>query len=148
MTCASREPNIWLVPWRLAITQAWQSRKLCHDCQNLQHTQMLDMLSLPLMSAANPTFRFGQFIESATQISQEIGMKLRFLLASMCFVAAIAATSSAQNEYQANKPSNRMREKAKQFSLADTAPQDCRICLLYTSPSPRDQRGSRMPSSA
>ena len=25
---------------------------------------------------------------------------------------------------------------------------DCRNCLLYTSPSPRDQRGSRMPSSA
>ena len=24
----------------------------------------------------------------------------------------------------------------------------CEICLLYTSPSPRDQRGSRMPSSA
>ena len=24
----------------------------------------------------------------------------------------------------------------------------CRYCLLYTSPSPRDQRGSRMPSSA
>ena len=25
---------------------------------------------------------------------------------------------------------------------------DINICLLYTSPSPRDQRGSRMPSSA
>ena len=25
---------------------------------------------------------------------------------------------------------------------------DAHICLLYTSPSPRDQRGSRMPSSA
>ena len=25
---------------------------------------------------------------------------------------------------------------------------EVRICLLYTSPSPRDQRGSRMPSSA
>ena len=25
---------------------------------------------------------------------------------------------------------------------------DCVLCLLYTSPSPRDQRGSRMPSSA
>ena len=25
---------------------------------------------------------------------------------------------------------------------------ESRICLLYTSPSPRDQRGSRMPSSA
>ena len=58
-------------------------------------------------------------------------MRLRFLLASMCFVAAIAATSSAQNEYQANKPSNRMREKAKQFSLADTAPQDCRIDIDF-----------------
>ena len=26
--------------------------------------------------------------------------------------------------------------------------EDLEICLLYTSPSPRDQRGSRMPSSA
>ena len=31
-----------------------------------------------------------------------------------------------------------------QFNL----PTDSKICLLYTSPSPRDQRGSRMPSSA
>ena len=28
------------------------------------------------------------------------------------------------------------------------ASQLCMFCLLYTSPSPRDQRGSRMPSSA
>ena len=27
-------------------------------------------------------------------------------------------------------------------------PSKAKICLLYTSPSPRDQRGSRMPSSA
>ena len=27
-------------------------------------------------------------------------------------------------------------------------PDELRSCLLYTSPSPRDQRGSRMPSSA
>ena len=27
-------------------------------------------------------------------------------------------------------------------------PSDVKTCLLYTSPSPRDQRGSRMPSSA
>ena len=32
--------------------------------------------------------------------------------------------------------------------LANTANQQIDICLLYTSPSPRDQRGSRMPSSA
>ena len=30
----------------------------------------------------------------------------------------------------------------------DTAAAAARACLLYTSPSPRDQRGSRMPSSA
>ena len=31
----------------------------------------------------------------------------------------------------------------------DKYPDDaCKPCLLYTSPSPRDQRGSRMPSSA
>ena len=28
------------------------------------------------------------------------------------------------------------------------SPDDLRTCLLYTSPSPRDQRGARMPSSA
>ena len=31
---------------------------------------------------------------------------------------------------------------------AETATAKQRTCLLYTSPSPRDQRGSRMPSSA
>ena len=37
-----------------------------------------------------------------------------------------------------------------QVSLTNTELLDCRsyTCLLYTSPSPRDQRGSRMPSSA
>ena len=30
----------------------------------------------------------------------------------------------------------------------DLAKQEQKTCLLYTSPSPRDQRGSRMPSSA
>ena len=32
--------------------------------------------------------------------------------------------------------------------LTDTNHRNAKICLLYTSPSPRDQRGSRMPSSA
>ena len=32
--------------------------------------------------------------------------------------------------------------------LADLQNMEAKICLLYTSPSPRDQRGSRMPSSA
>ena len=32
--------------------------------------------------------------------------------------------------------------------IEDIKKRGCVICLLYTSPSPRDQRGSRMPSSA
>ena len=35
-----------------------------------------------------------------------------------------------------------------QGSVAETSTLAILICLLYTSPSPRDQRGSRMPSSA
>ena len=34
------------------------------------------------------------------------------------------------------------------FDMKPNAPAEVRGCLLYTSPSPRDQRGSRMPSSA
>ena len=41
-------------------------------------------------------------------------------------------------------------ERAKLEACAKTVAQlgAARACLLYTSPSPRDQRGSRMPSSA
>ena len=34
------------------------------------------------------------------------------------------------------------------FSFGDRTRSFLKVCLLYTSPSPRDQRGSRMPSSA
>ena len=48
-----------------------------------------------------------------------------------------------------NGPSNRF--KAMRESLEAQGPTlgiDFKFCLLYTSPSPRDQRGARMPSSA
>ena len=34
------------------------------------------------------------------------------------------------------------------FQASDINAEFFSVCLLYTSPSPRDQRGSRMPSSA
>ena len=44
------------------------------------------------------------------------------------------------------------KPKDKVYSLSDGGGLQLRVkpngCLLYTSPSPRDQRGSRMPSSA
>ena len=39
-------------------------------------------------------------------------------------------------------------EKGKKVKLVYVTPDFHNPCLLYTSPSPRDQRGSRMPSSA
>ena len=42
-----------------------------------------------------------------------------------------------------DKDSSGSLELAELLSIVDSG-----VCLLYTSPSPRDQRGSRMPSSA
>ena len=44
--------------------------------------------------------------------------------------------------------SSRTREIGYQYFALASEERDNSICLLYTSPSPRDQRGSRMPSSA
>ena len=38
--------------------------------------------------------------------------------------------------------------RARRMTIEGAAMVDIGACLLYTSPSPRDQRGSRMPSSA
>ena len=46
-----------------------------------------------------------------------------------------------------NRESEHMLERLN-TSGSETVDQLTKICLLYTSPSPRDQRGSRMPSSA
>ena len=41
-----------------------------------------------------------------------------------------------------------LKPMASGFDLVDGQWVNSDVCLLYTSPSPRDQRGSRMPSSA
>ena len=48
--------------------------------------------------------------------------------------------------YTAAARQKQMENKASWLELDPVV--KCYICLLYTSPSPRDQRGSRMPSSA
>ena len=40
------------------------------------------------------------------------------------------------------------RQRSENAAAASAVCKPLKICLLYTSPSPRDQRGSRMPSSA
>ena len=51
------------------------------------------------------------------------------------------------NAYQAVDPDTQEIISANQ-SMIHVNLNDIQGCLLYTSPSPRDQRGSRMPSSA
>ena len=41
-----------------------------------------------------------------------------------------------------------MPEQVDALGMTILTPEELGVCLLYTSPSPRDQRGSRMPSSA
>ena len=57
------------------------------------------------------------------------------------------------NRYDRNKTAKLLRQFAAgqitNDDLDDNLPRsEDSACLLYTSPSPRDQRGSRMPSSA
>ena len=46
------------------------------------------------------------------------------------------------------KETRRKDSEKGRYTLIFLAPPNDKNCLLYTSPSPRDQRGSRMPSSA
>ena len=65
---------------------------------------------------------------------------LLFVLLVSCQNSEDVYMSPELNEFPSIQGSNLNKEKK-------VVPDDF-VCLLYTSPSPRDQRGSRMPSSA
>ena len=58
-----------------------------------------------------------------------------------------AETQLAQEQHKLNRLENRKKylEKGERQKRTHRL---CNLCLLYTSPSPRDKRQSRMPSSA
>ena len=75
-----------------------------------------------------------------------------FLVSSSTAVAATMVPGAAHGASAAAAPSMtatsiEVNGKTHQLEL-DTRVTLLDACLLYTSPSPRDQRGSRMPSSA
>ena len=57
---------------------------------------------------------------------------------------AWGSRKNQEKDYSARNVSREERQFGERFAPVDQRD----ICLLYTSPSPRDQRGSRMPSSA
>ena len=81
--------------------------------------------------------------DSAT-ITSRLALRVGFTLVELLMVILIIGILVAMLAVAINPVLQTARETAvitemKQLDLA---------CLLYTSPSPRDQRGSRMPSSA
>ena len=59
-----------------------------------------------------------------------------------------AALAFGQSLPRTDEVEERLRELAWKRVISLRQARKLNICLLYTSPSPRDQRGSRMPSSA
>ena len=60
-----------------------------------------------------------------------------------------AAMTRTEKAWDKLRNLERQMEKAQRaYNQAHRVMLDLQLCLLYTSPSPRDQRGSRMPSSA
>ena len=97
------------------------------------------------------------YCEEAVQIIQEVGAIVHFLPPySLDYNPIEEAFSKVKAEMKA------MEKEAQVLDIETVVPSafscftvsDCNqwikdsVCLLYTSPSPRDQRGSRMPSSA
>ena len=89
---------------------------------------------------------FGRLSESK-QCQFGIGRRnlMRRLLLGLAVVATtlVPGVASADDTQIADFIQTRLQAEQQQGRL-----RGFNVCLLYTSPSPRDQRGSRMPSSA
>ena len=73
-----------------------------------------------------------------------------YLILQMALLLAIASLLSAAIGWLARRffHEKHLLERRSDEKRRARIPAQLRDCLLYTSPSPRDQRGSRMPSSA
>ena len=63
-----------------------------------------------------------------------------------CKITHFRALAARGNYLSVDRPECQFA--AKEICRFMSSPTKLSVCLLYTSPSPRDQRGSRMPSSA
>ena len=83
---------------------------------------------------------------------QEIGTIVFSSLTVVLLLLAITIRNKPENvarRKELKEAENERNQEARENYIKDLmADPYLNICLLYTSPSPRDQRGSRMPSSA
>ena len=114
-----------------------------------------DVLVIPRHSDVLP-----KSVKLETKLTKNIKLNLPFCSAAMDTVTeskmaiALAALGGIGIIHKNNSPEEQAEEvrKVKKFESGIVRDpitiKSTNSCLLYTSPSPRDQRGSRMPSSA
>ena len=81
----------------------------------------------------------GEYVEAMLGIGQ-VHIEQARLVAGVLVPALEGVDSEQYKELN--------QEELEDLSKAQGRDANAKLCLLYTSPSPRDQRGSRMPSSA
>ena len=81
------------------------------------------------------------FLETGPTTKQTIEKKHEALKEEFAKIQSTFFIVNKSDEFYEFLTSNAIKHNVKIVSLN-------KVCLLYTSPSPRDQRGSRMPSSA
>ena len=89
------------------------------------------------METRDPTALIDYIEELQTQLAE--AERDREIQSAVFRIAEIASSSEDMSEFYAD-----LHQIVRNLTSTDAF----FICLLYTSPSPRDQRGSRMPSSA
>ena len=116
------------------------SRSQDSDLESLSaHYPNLRLITVPQVGSQEPQYDFKGAWESSTPttaanfsaVGYFFGRRLHQILQ---VPVGLINNSWGGSACEAWIPRNRLEQ--------------CKLCLLYTSPSPRDQRGSRMPSSA
>ena len=79
----------------------------------------------------------GKYAELITQLLQDNPQQLKLRKEWICDIEPTEIENNLQH-----------RDEARQYGGASSLMAMPKACLLYTSPSPRDKRQSRMPSSA
>ena len=158
-------------------TILWRGRAIHTSHMHLQRLllpirSILDLLSYPASSAPGETFIAAEHMEPTSPevahlhdyylgdvpIHQRLSLsRLRPRLVCFHRVVALGSEYDGTADHHAHDRIKDLIEKhetlpARSLVRSCNEPNanraDVWICLLYTSPSPRDQRGSRMPSSA
>ena len=99
-----------------------------------------------LLDAARDLF---ETLDAEAAIAEEAGTPMTHRAVALCRDAGLYGTMITRDAGGAELTIGESLDVFKELARADgSTGWVVMACLLYTSPSPRDQRGSRMPSSA